>query len=70
MIYLIERIWFDTLENEVGSAVGYKPVGYMETEKEAIKFCNKGGVRTKKDCWAIMGEIPAYRYKEIKKINE
>ena len=65
-IWLIERIWFDNMENEVGSAVGYSPFGYLESEEKAKEFCNKGKICTQKDCWAVYGETPEYRYKEVK----
>lgn len=34
MIYLIEELWVDSLENR--GAYGYKPVGYVKTEVEAL----------------------------------
>lgn len=65
-IWLIERIWFDVLENEIDSAVGYSPFGYIETEDKAKDFCQKGEIYTQKNCWAVRWEMPEYRYKEVK----
>ena len=65
-IFLIEKIWFDSMENEIGSAVGYSPFGFVNTEDEAKIFCNKGRVCTKQDCWAVWGEMKEYKYSEVK----
>lgn len=65
-IWLIERIWFNSLENEINSAVGYSPFGYVENEEKAKEFCKKGKICTQEDCWAVYKEKPEYRYKEIK----
>lgn len=65
-IFLIEKIWFDSMENEVGSAVGYSPFGFVDTEDEAKQFCDKGRICTKKDCWAVWGEQKEYKYSEVK----
>ena len=65
-IWLIEQIWFDSMENEIDSAVGYSLFGYVENEEKAKEFCSKGKIYTRKDCWAVGGEVPEYRYKEVK----
>jgi len=65
-IFLIKKIWFDSMENEVGSAVGYSPFGFVDTEDEAKIFCEKGRICTKKDCWAVYGEKKEYKYLEVK----
>lgn len=65
-VWLIERIWFDSMENEIDSAVGYSPFGYVENEEKAKDFCKRGKICTKKDCWAVYGEVPEYRYKEVR----
>jgi hypothetical protein len=65
-IFLIEKIWFDSMENEVGSAVGYSPFGFVDTEDEAKTICDKGRIFTKKDCWAVWDEKKEYKYSEVK----
>ena len=69
-IFLIEKIWFNTMENDAGSAVGYSPFGFVNTEDEAKQFCDKGRICTQKDCWAIWGEQKEYKYSEIKYCNK
>lgn len=69
MIYLIEKIWCDYLENSVHRAVGYDVIGYVLSEEEAKTFCEKGRMLTSKDCWAIMGLEPEYRYKEVSQLS-
>lgn len=56
------------MENEVGSAVKYKPFGFTEDENEAIKFCSKGKTLTSKDCWAVYGMMKEFKYKELDRI--
>jgi hypothetical protein len=65
-IFMIEQIWFDSMENDVSGAVGYSPFVFAESEEKAKEFCSKGEVYTNKRCWAVYGEMPQYKYKEIK----
>ncbi len=65
-IFLIEKIWFDSMENEVSSAVGYSSFGFVNTEDEAKQICENGRIYTRKDCWAVMGEQKEYKYSEVK----
>ena len=65
-IFLIEKIWFNSMENEVGSAVGYSPFGFVDTEDEAKLFCDKGRIFTNKDCWAVWSKQKEYKYSEVK----
>ena len=64
-VFLIEKIWLDSMENEIASAKGYKPYGFVNTEEEAISFCNKGKTYTSKDCWAIFEEEKEFRYLSV-----
>ena len=42
MIFLIEKIWIDPMDNH--HAVGYNPIGYFEgTEQEASEYCHTNG---------------------------
>jgi hypothetical protein len=74
LIYIIEQIWTDDLEDQRERALGYRPIGFVFTEKEATEFCSKGRDYTSKDCWAIgMTEkgkkLPEYRFKTLKKLG-
>jgi hypothetical protein len=44
MIYLIEEIWSDSMENDVSAALGYAPVGYVTDEEVAKKIVEDGGL--------------------------
>lgn len=66
VIYLIERIWIDNMENQTASAVGYETYGFVDTEDEAKIFCEKGRVFTEDDSWAISGQVKEYKYSPVK----
>ena len=68
-VYMIEHIWFDSMENNIHAASGYSPVGWVETEKEAKKIVKGLGVCTGKECWAAMANEPKGRYTPIKRYN-
>ena len=67
-IFLIERIWISPIENEYASALGYEPYGFINTHSEAMIFCDTGKKYTQKDCWAISGEMPEYKFKPLAKV--
>ena len=71
-IYLIEKGWIDPLENR--EAIGYETHSYVESEEEAIKFCEKHGYWTGDDCWEIRlrsdDKMYKYRYKEVELLKE
>ncbi|MBR9705178.1 hypothetical protein GOV12_07230 [Candidatus Pacearchaeota archaeon] len=69
LVYLIEKIWIDSMENEVSAAVGYKPFGFTPSEEVAKRFCDAGKTYTEKDCWAIRNTMPEYRYKPLEQIE-
>lgn len=69
MIYLIKKIWIDSLENRLNSAVGYSIIGYFDNKEEAARFCAKSKIYTQKDCWAIFSPMKEYIYEEINKLN-
>lgn len=68
-VYLIEEIWINPLNNDVSSAVGYGPHGFVYPESIAQKICNEGRKYTKKDCWAINDTLPQFRYELFSKIE-
>ena len=67
MIALIEKLWWDDLENR--NSYGYEPFGYVETEEAAIKLVTEGGVIAKETHWAFFDNKPAYRYKLIENLS-
>lgn len=67
-IYVIERLWIDTLENNPGEAVGYKPIGFTEDEFQANEICKKSGVFAGR-FWAITTPIPVLRKVTINHID-
>jgi hypothetical protein len=69
IVYLIEKIWTDSLENQPSAAVGYEPHGFVFDEEKAKKICAKGRKYTGKDCWAILEPMPEFRYKSLKQLG-
>lgn len=65
-MYIIEKLWTDSMENSISAALGYSIVGYVNTEEEAKKVVEEGGI-VKKECWAMNGDMPLLKYKKIEK---
>jgi len=68
IVYLIEELWTDSLENQPSAQKGYEPLAVTFDEKVAKNFCDKGGLRTDKYSSAIdkYNPMARYRYKKIK----
>ncbi len=66
-IYLIEKAWTDSFENESSRALGYELHSYVTSLDEAKKICDNGGFLTRKNCWVIGedGKLPIFQYKEL-----
>lgn len=69
MVYLISRVWIDSMENQTDAAVGYMSIGYVKTEQEAIDFCLQGRKYTREDCWAIHGVMDQFQYKPLTELT-
>ena len=71
IVYLIEELWTDSLENHPSAQKGYKPFAVTFDEKVAKNFCDKGGLCTNKYSSAIdeYNPMAKYRYKKIKIIQ-
>ena len=68
-MYLIWKVWADSLENEIGHAFGYSPFAYTDGEKEAREFCEKGE-KLGTGCWVTASHgAPIYKYEEIKPLK-
>ena len=61
-VYIIERIWTASLENDVDRALGYRQEGFVEDEETAKRICEAAGM-TRQKCWAMFGKsMPELRY--------
>lgn len=65
IIYLIEKIWINSMENNPDDAIGYESFGYVKTEEEAKGIVKNGRKFTSKDCWAITGTMEEFRYSTL-----
>jgi hypothetical protein len=68
-LFLIEQIHIDPMENSLHAALGYSAYAFVTDEKDAAAFCARGKVFTSKDCWAIHGELPEFKYKRLGFLN-
>jgi hypothetical protein len=73
LVYIIEKIWIDPMENHSEGAVGYNPIGFVLEEQAAIEFCKTGRDYTSKDCWAIGisqdKALPEFKYEALAKLQ-
>ena len=69
MVYLIEKLWIDPMENH--NADGYLPHGYVISEDDAKIICENSRIFTTKDCWSLKysGPKKEFRYKELEQLN-
>jgi hypothetical protein len=72
MVFLIQKMWTDWMENHMSEAFGYKTVGYVTDEEEAKKIVADAGVTnpTPKGPWCLDyandGEpVPNMRYEPV-----
>lgn len=68
MIYLIEKVEFDSMENDFSRALMWKIIGYTNTESEAIAFCDTGILYKKGHMWAVFEDMPQFRYNCIEEL--
>lgn len=75
-IWIIERLWTDQMENDYNLALGYKPVGYVETEDKANAMIAAAGTREYKGtCWPLAyanngKPVPELRAFRLERIDE
>jgi len=50
-VYLIERLWIDTMENR--DAYGYKPIGIVIPEEEVVRICTMEHIPKSKYPWPL-----------------
>ena len=51
-IFLVEELWADSMENDLSRAIGYRPIGFVTTQKEADTLVMQRGVEMG-DGWPI-----------------
>lgn len=68
VIWLIEKLWTDSLENEVSAVAGYAPAGFVLTEAEADTLIREAGNFTGK-CWALNHPTPILRKRKIERLT-
>ena len=68
-IFLIERLWTNSIENHPMAAYGYEPHGFMLSKSKAEKL-SKSEMVPKSKCWALNKPMPKYRFKELGQIND
>lgn len=66
-MFIIEKLWIDNFENHPSGAIGYSIFSYVDTEDEAKSIVKKGGTVSKTKCWAMLNDMPLYKYKKINK---
>ncbi len=69
-VFVIERLWTDWMENNPHAAVGYAPVGFVDTEDEAKALVVAAGNADPARCWAISKyhPTPNLRYRELRRL--
>ena len=66
-VFVIEEAWVDSMENDLGKAFGYSPIGFRQTRESAESFCLGGG--TIEGCWVNASKgAPRYRFYELKEL--
>ncbi len=68
-VFLIQKLYIDSLENDIAAARWYSPVGYVNSLEKAQEFCKSGRVYTRKDCWAISGEAQEFVFSRLNEIE-
>lgn len=64
--FVLEKLWTDSLENEVGSASGYTPCGVAFSEAEAKHIVAEAGERIGTGWPFMQGEkVPNMRYVKV-----
>lgn len=69
-MFLIERYWFDPLENR--HTYGWVPIGFVSNEAEAKRIVNLKQYEVAKNKWPLAYAVkngekyaPAFRYKQV-----
>ncbi len=65
MIFIIEKLWLDSMENRWDGAMGYDIIGYVTNEEHAKEIVQNGGFEKKEACWTLDSDTPKYSYRKI-----
>lgn len=68
-IYLIQKVWTDSMENNLSDAIGYNTLGYVKTKEEADKIVEIGGTMESSSWPPIKKGENRIVYKELKEID-
>ncbi len=64
--YLVEKLWTDSMENEVSASSGYAPHLFFMDKAEADTFVSEGGVMpVKHNAWPDVSGMLVYKLREI-----
>lgn len=66
-IWLINKLWQDSMENKSSAATGYSPEGYCMSEAEADLLVSEGGT-VKANGWPLMWDTPLRRKVRVKQL--
>lgn len=73
-MFLIERIWIDTLENR--DAYGFKAIGVVATREEADRICGLESIRKSNYPWPLkyanefQGDtVPRFKATELRSLD-
>lgn len=71
-VFIIERVWFDGDENDASRAMGYEPIGYVDTEREAKSIVEAAGIASIDKSWVLKltrKPAPKKRYFALERIG-
>ena len=66
-IWIIDKLWQDSMENKSSAATGYSPEGYCMSEAEADLLVSEGGT-VKANGWPLMWDTPLRRKVRVKQL--
>ena len=67
-VWLIEKLWLDSWENERSAAIGYSPEGYCATETEADVLVSEGGMCAANG-WPLTRDTPLRRKVRLERLS-
>ncbi len=67
-VWLIEKLWQDSWENEQSAASGYSPEGYCESEAEADALVAQGGMCAANG-WPLTRDTPLRRKVRLERLS-
>lgn len=68
-VYALFENVLDHMENHTHKAIMKHLIGVTTSKREAELVCNRGKTYTSDDCWAVVGSLNQYFYKETPIVN-